>query len=190
MLLFYRMADTRTNVQVIYKQVPDGMPDAKRDFEIRSTTIDIGNINLNANEVFVRMLYVSVDPYLRTRMRNPAIPSYRPALVPGEPMEGYILAEILKSNDPNYKAGDLVTGFGRWEQYTVLQTSTIKKIPDGRNPKIPLSFHLSVLGTIGITAYVGLHKICEPLTPGQTLYVSAAAGAVGQVVGQYAKSLG
>jgi len=91
--------------------------------------------------------------------------------------------------------GDVVAGFLEWAEYSVHYPdqptiAPLKKIPNPRNAAVPLSNYLGVLGMPGITAYSGLHKICEPLTAGQTLYVSAAAGAVGQVVGQYGKALG
>jgi len=92
-----------------------------------------------------------------------------------------------------------VVTFASWEEYTVVDAGeggrfAVKVIPDARKSQIPLSYYLGVLGMPGFTAYIGLHKICEPLKrpdgKQQTIYVSAAAGAVGQVVGQYAKSLG
>jgi len=183
------------NTQVIYKQVPTGLPNPDQDFEIKKTTITLKDVVLKANEILVKTLFASVDPYMRVRMRDPSVPSYLPAFIPGQPMNGAIVAEVLRSTDSKFIQGDIVVAFGNWEEYNVLSTADagffgVEKIPDARSGKYPLSNLLGVLGVTGLTAYVGLHKICEPLTPGQTLYVSAAAGAVGQVVGQYGKSLG
>lgn len=185
----------KTNTQVIYKQVPNGLPNADKDFEIKKVPIVLKDVELKANEILVRTLYASVDPYMRARMRDPSIKSYFPAATPGKPMNGGVVAEVLRSTDAKYAEGDIVVAFANWEEYTVLSTvsaglSGIQKIPGARSAKYPLSYLVGVLGMPGLTAYVGLHKICEPLTAGQTLYVSAASGAVGQVVGQYAKSLG
>jgi NADPH-dependent curcumin reductase CurA len=187
----------KTNVQVIYKRIPEGLPSVEKDFEIKKSTIVLKDVVLKPNEVLVRTLYASVDPYMRGRMRDPSVKSYFPAAVPGAPMTGGIIAEVLRSTDDKVVAGDVVLAFGSWEEYSVISTaavpgspSGVKKIPGGRDSKVPLSYFLGVLGMPGLTAYVGLHKICEPLTAGQTLYVSAASGAVGQVVGQYGKSLG
>jgi len=185
----------KTNVQVIYKQIPQGLPDPDKDFEIKKTTIVIKDVELKPNQVLVRTLYASVDPYMRARMRDPSIQSYFPAAIPGQPMQGGVVAEIVKSTDPKFSVGDIVVSFGNWEQYSVMSTDSkafggVQKVPGGRSSKVPLSYLLGVLGMPGLTAYIGLHKICEPLTAGQTLYVSAASGAVGQVVGQYGKSLG
>ena len=183
---------SKSNIQVIYKQIPKGLPDPDKDFEIKKSTIVVEDVQLKENEVLVRTLYASVDPYMRMRMRDIEQKSYFSPAIPGKPMQGGVVAEVVKSNDSKYAVGDVVLGFGNWEEYAVTSAAfgRLKKIPDGRNSKVPLSYFLGVLGMPGMTAYVGLHKICEPLTPGQTLYVSAASGAVGQVVGQYAKSLG
>jgi len=183
-----------TNVQVIYKQIPVGFPSPTETFEIKKSTIVPKDVVLNTNDILIRVLYASVDPYMRARMRDVSIKSYFPALVPGKPMQGGIIGEVVKSADPAYVEGDVVLTFGNWEQYTVINSSTalsgVKKIPNAKNSPVPVSYYLGVLGMPGLTAYIGLHKICEPLTPGQTLYVSAASGAVGQVVGQYGKALG
>jgi NADPH-dependent curcumin reductase CurA len=194
------MSSIKTNTQVIYKQIPAGLPVPNKDFEINKSTIDLDGLELKPNQLLIRNLYLSVDPYMRARMRDPKIKSYSPAVIPGQPMNGGVVAEIIKSTDAKYAAGEIIVGFANWEEYTVIDTSGAaasgfgsKVIPGARENKIPLSYYLGVLGMPGLTAYIGLHKICQPLKSNekqQTLYVSAAAGAVGQVVGQYGKSLG
>jgi len=181
-----------TNTQVLYKNVPKGLPNADQDFEVAKQSIDLDNVTLKENELLIKTLYISVDPYMRGRMRDPSIKSYFAAAETGKPFSGGVIGEILKSTDPKFPVGEIIIGFGTWEEYAILSTQgpLTKLIPGGRTSKVPLSYFLGVLGMPGLTAYIGLHKICEPLTSGQTLYVSAASGAVGQVVGQYAKSLG
>jgi NADPH-dependent curcumin reductase CurA len=98
----------------------------------------------------------------------------------------------MASTDSRFVKGDVVVSFSTWEEYSIVSTKAeglagTVKIPNSRSSPVPLSYYLGVLGMPGLTAYVGLHKICEPLTAGQTLYVSAASGAVGQVVGKKEK---
>jgi NADPH-dependent curcumin reductase CurA len=100
----------------------------------------------------------------------------------------------MASTDSRFVKGDVVVSFSTWEEYSIVSTKAeglagTVKIPNSRSSPVPLSYYLGVLGMPGLTAYVGLHKICEPLTAGQTLYVSAASGAVGQVVGKKEKNL-
>jgi NADPH-dependent curcumin reductase CurA len=182
----------KTNTQVIYKQVPKGLPNADTDFTTKKGSIVPKEVELKSNEVLIRTLYLSVDPYMRGRMRDPSIKSYFPAAETGKPFSGGAVGEVLKSADPKYKEGDIIVCMAPWEEYAVVSTKgpMTQVIPNARSSKVPLSYYLGVLGMPGLTAYIGLHKICEPFVAGQTLYVSAASGAVGQVVGQYAKSLG
>lgn len=186
----------KRNVEIIFKAIPKGLPDPATTFEIRKGTIDLKKVELKKNEVLLKSLYASVDPYMRARLRDSSIKSYFPAATLGEPMQGGMVAEIAQSNNPDYAVGDIVTaGLSKWAEYSIANpadpsTGGLRKVPNGRKSPLPLSYYLGVLGMPGMTAYIGLHKICKPLTPGQTLYVSGAAGAVGQVVGQYGKALG
>jgi len=182
------------NVEIFFKEIPKGLPDPSRTFEIRKGTIDLERVELKEGEVLIKTLYASVDPYMRARLRDPSIQSYFPAVVVGERMAGGVVAEVVKSNNPGFTAGNIVAGMGDWAEYSVSKPGndmrSLQKIPNAKQSPLPLSYHLGLFGIPGITAYVGLHKICNNLTPGKTLYVSAASGAVGQVVGQYAKALG
>ena len=184
----------KRNIEIIFKQIPKGMPNPSTDFEIRKGTIDVDNVNLKEHEIVVRSLWASVDPYMRGRLRDPSIQNYSPAVPVGEPMTGGVVAEVVRSNSPEFQVGDVVYGMSNWAEYSILNTKSPlhgpKTIPNGRNSPLPLSYFVGLFGMPGLTAYIGLHKICQPLTAGQTLYVSAAAGAVGQVVGQYGKALG
>ncbi|KAK9759723.1 hypothetical protein K7432_016987 [Basidiobolus ranarum] len=100
------------------------------------------------------------------------------------------VSEVIKSKNPEYKEGDIVTGMIGWENYTVISGGKdLRKIEGARESSIPLSYYLGVLGMPGMTAYAGLFKIGEP-KEGETIFISAASGAVGQVVGQIAKVKG
>ena len=135
-------------------------------------------------EVLVRNLYLSLDPYMRMRMNEGK--SYAPPVEIGEVMVGGTIAEVAESNDPRFKAGDIVGARAGWQRFAAVGGGTLRKI-DTRGA--PLSAALSVVGMPGVTAWYGLLKIGEP-KPGETVVVSAASGAVGSVVGQIARLKG
>ena len=139
--------------------------------------------------VLIRNLYMSVAPYMRGRMTKTK--SYIPPFQIGEPLQAGMVGEVYESRNPNFKRGEIVSGMLNWEEYTLtngldLSGSKFRKI----DPTIaPLSYHLGILGMPGMTAWVGTKGICEAKS-GETLFVSAASGAVGSVVGQIGKNLG
>ncbi|OXA58438.1 2-alkenal reductase (NADP(+)-dependent) [Folsomia candida] len=182
------------NTQVIYTKIPTGLPNPSETFEIKKVAFDPKNVVVPDGHLLVKTLFLSVDPYMRARMRKPEVQSYFPAAQVGKSFMGGAVVEVIRSGDSKFKDGQVLVTFSPWEEYVVIPAvspmGNIVTIPNPRESKVPLSYYLGVLGMPGLTAYIGLHKFCEPLTPGQTLYVSAAAGAVGQVVGQYAKALG
>ena len=137
-----------------------------------------------AGEVLLRTLYLSLDPYMRGRMSEAK--SYAQPTRIGDVMIGEVVAEVVSSNDPSLAAGDTVLARVGWQEYGVLPAKGLIKV-DG--DKASLSHYLGVLGMPGMTAYFALLDIGKP-KPGQTVLVSAAAGAVGQVVGQIAKLKG
>jgi len=135
-------------------------------------------------EFLVRSLYLSVDPYMRGRMN--AGRSYAPAVEIGAVMVGGGVGEVIESNHPGYKTGEIVTLMTGWQEYTISNGRGARKV----DPALaPISTALGVLGMTGLTAYFGLLEICQP-KPGETVVVSGAAGAVGSVVGQIAKIKG
>ena len=135
-------------------------------------------------EVLVRNRFLSLDPYMRMRMSDQ--PSYAPKVELGEVMVGGAVAEVVESRSPRLSTGDRITGATGWQLYSALPAQRVRKI---ENPVAPLSAYLGVLGMPGVTAWVGLHLL-GALEAGQTLVVSAAAGAVGSVVGQIARMRG
>ncbi|ELY46645.1 NADP-dependent oxidoreductase [Natronorubrum sulfidifaciens] len=136
------------------------------------------------NEVLVRTLYQSVDPYMRGRMRDAE--SYAEPWTVGEPMRAGVVGEVLESNAAAFSTGDIVTGDLLWAEHAVADAGELRQI----HPEYgPISTGLGVLGMPGVTAYFGLLDVAEP-TPGDTVVVSAAAGAVGSVVGQLAQLSG
>jgi NADPH-dependent curcumin reductase CurA len=135
-------------------------------------------------EFGVRVIYMSVDPYMRGRMNDAA--SCAAAVQLGEVMGGGAVGKIISSNNSNFKEGDIVQGPFGWQEYAIANGQGVRKI----DPSLaPISTSLGVLGMPGLTAYFGLLDICNP-KPGETVVVSGAAGAVGSLVGQIAKIKG
>ncbi|KAK9667622.1 hypothetical protein K7432_017591 [Basidiobolus ranarum] len=181
---------TSNNTQIIFKHIPEDMPVLGKHIELVTKEFDANSVILNQNDVLLRNLYMSVDPYMRGRMRPAGTKSYIPAFTLGEVMQAEGVSEVIKSKNSEYKEGDIVTGMIGWENCTIIPGGKdLRKIEDARKSPIPLSYYLGVLGTPGMTAYSGLFKIGEP-KEGETIFISAASGAVGQVVGQIAKVKG
>ncbi|MDZ7642876.1 MAG: NADP-dependent oxidoreductase [Woeseiaceae bacterium] len=132
-------------------------------------------------EVLVRNVYLSVDPYMRGRMDD--VKSYVPPFQVGEVLEAGVVGQVIASRNESFAEGDYVSGMLGWENYSVTDGNGLHKIPSG---PAPLSYHLGILGMPGMTAWIGLMKIAAA-KPDETVFVSAASGAVGSIVGQLAK---
>ena len=134
--------------------------------------------------VALETLYLSLDPYMRGRMND--APSYVPPLQLGEVITGGTVGEVIASKSENFAKGDIVVGYGGWQEFFRLPAGEVRKV----DPSIaPISTALGVLGMPGHTAYGGLSEIGKP-KDGETLVVSAASGAVGAIVGQIGKIKG
>jgi NADPH-dependent curcumin reductase CurA len=158
---------------------PEGMPQAS-DFAVE----DVDVPEPGPGEVLVRTLYVSVDPYQRGRMSQRR--SYARSLEVGEVMTAQAVGEVVESRDPRFAPGDIVVGQLGWQEHAVERAGSLRKF----DPQVaPLTAALHVLGTTGLTAWFGLFDVGKPL-PGDTVVVSGAAGAVGQIAGQLARIAG
>jgi len=133
-------------------------------------------------EVLVRARYISLDAANRAWMQGA---TYRSALEQGQVMAGGALAEVIESKAPGFAPGELVFAETGWQEWAVLPAKALAKAP----ALTPASHLLSVYGVTGLTAYLGLLRCGDP-KPGETVVVSAAAGAVGSMVGQIAKLKG
>ncbi|APH07171.1 NADP-dependent oxidoreductase [Bacillus weihaiensis] len=155
------------------------MPDESTfQFEER----EIGEVK--DGEILLKTLYVSVDPYMRGRMREGK--SYIEPFQLGKFIEGGSIGEVVESKSEQYKVGDVVIGGFGWQTYYKAGEKEVRKI----DPALaPVSTHLGVLGMTGLTAYFGLLDIGKP-KEGETVVISGAAGAVGSIVGQIAKIKG
>jgi hypothetical protein len=135
-------------------------------------------------EILLKTIYISVDPYLRGRMRDEE--SYIEPFKLNEPIESGIIAEVIESKNPNFSKGEYVNGMLKWKEFQTSPGTGLNKV---NKELAPLTAFLGVLGLTGITAYLGLEKIGK-LKEGETLLVSGASGAVGSVVGQIGKIKG
>jgi NADPH-dependent curcumin reductase CurA len=166
--------------EIRLKSRPVGMP-AHEHFEL--ATVELGAPG--AGEVLVKNHYMSVDPYMRGRMYDR--PSYVPPFQVGEALQGGAVGEVIASNDPSLKPGDLVNSMFGWREAYVAPAGALTKLPS--IPGVPVQAFLGVLGMPGLTAYSGLLEIGQP-KEGDTVFVSGGAGAVGSVVAQIAKIKG
>jgi NADPH-dependent curcumin reductase len=150
------------------------------NFRIEETAVPA----LGEGEIRVRNKYLSLDPYMRGRMNDAK--SYAMPQMLNETMGGAAVGEVVESRSNQFTVGDSVRGMLGWAEYAVSKPEGIAKVDAGR---IPLSAYLGVVGMPGMTAWYGFNKIMEPKA-GETVVVSAAAGAVGSVVGQLARAKG
>ncbi len=158
---------------------PTGTPTADC-FELEETAVAAPG----PGEVLVETLFLSVDPYMRGRMRGGE--SYADPWAVGESMRARCVAEVVESNAPALSPGDTVLGNLYWADYATVDATDVEVIDTG---DAPASTALHVLGMPGRTAYGGTVHVGE-VEPGDTVVVSAAAGAVGSVVGQIARIAG
>lgn len=173
---------TLTNRQILLASRPAGEPTVD-NFKLVETPVP----ELQDGQVLVRHHYLSLDPYMRSRMNEGK--SYAQPQPLGEVMIGGTVGEVVQSRNPNFQVGDKVVGMGGWQEYAVVdahQRGVLQKVD---TTHIPLSAYLGAVGMPGVTAWYGLVKIIEPKA-GETVVVSAASGAVGGVVGQLAKVRG
>ncbi|KAJ0972967.1 hypothetical protein J5N97_020926 [Dioscorea zingiberensis] len=142
-----------------------------------------------SNALLLKNLYLSCDPYMRNLMSKLDEPSYIDNFLPGSVIRGFGVSRVLDSGHSDFKAGDYVWGVTGWEEYTLItDTQSLFKIPIF-TADIPLSYYTGLLGMPGFTAYVGFYEVCSP-KKGEYVFISAASGAVGQLVGQFAKLMG
>lgn len=165
------------SLQIELASRPEGKPDAKN---FRSRTVELAPIG--DGEILVRNHWMSVDPYMRGRMK--AGESYVGAFEIDKPLEGGCIGEVVQSRHPGFNEGQFVLGQMGWRQFWKSDGQGVQVVdPD----LAPLQAYLGVLGMTGMTAWVGLNKIAR-LKPHSTVFVSAASGAVGSIVCQLAKA--
>jgi len=139
-------------------------------------------------QILCRNLFVSLDAGFRNWMDADSGDNVLPAMPLDAPVMGLTLSRVLESRHADYQPGDLLMARFAWEECTVSDAGDfISRLPP--EPELPLSYYLGVLGDTGLSAYFGLHDYGR-IQPGETVLVSAAAGAVGSIAGQIARLLG
>ncbi|CAF0771417.1 unnamed protein product [Adineta steineri] len=181
------------NAAVIFAEVPSGELQADKHIKyIEDRTIDLNTINTQGG-VITKNLVVSIDPYMRRRMRAADLKSYLPPFKLNQPLTNFIVGKIIKSNNNKYKVGQFVYGNGGYEEYTVHfkdQAETLRILSDEElKLDLPLTTWVGAAGMTGQTAFYGLYHIGQP-KKGETIFITGASGAVGQLVGQFAKREG
>jgi len=168
-----------TNRRVTLAARPDGLP-KESDFALDQVDVP----GPKSGEVLVRIHAVSVDPYQRGRMSEAR--SYAKPLQLGDVITSQSVGEVMESNDGRFSPGDLVVGQLGWQEYAVARGGSLRLVPHGLDPP---TLALHAVGATGLTAYFGLFDVGRPRA-GDTVVVSGAAGAVGQIAGQLAKLAG
>ena len=170
---------TQINRSIVLASRPDGPP-SPANFRLEESAIPVPA----EGQVLLRTVYLSLDPYMRGRMSDAT--SYAANVALDAVMVGQTVARVIESKHPGYKPGDWVLAGGGWQDYAVLDGSSLRLLGDA--PDYP-SYALGVAGMPGFTAYIGLLEIGQP-KPGETLVVAAATGPVGATVGQIGKREG
>lgn len=167
------------NREIILASRPNSMPNLS-NFALRERHLP----NLKQNEVLIRSLYLSVDPYMRGRMGGRL--SSHPPFELNECLTGKVIGKIVESKNPLFKVGDVVKGRMGWADYSIANGLELEKI---NFDNFHLTAALNALGSPGMTAYFGILDLGQPKID-ETVAISGAAGAVGMIVGQIAKIKG
>lgn len=178
------------NKTFIFKKVPKGFPVPGQDLVTEDRPIDLDAVPQGG--LVLQNFVTSFDPYMRGRMRDASIKSYSAAFELDKPVNSSCISKVLKSDSPDFKEGDLVSAFVDIAEYAYASKEVIagKRVFKIHNPhNLDLALFVGQLGMPGLTAYSSLYKIGKP-KKGETIFISSAAGAVGQIVGQLAKHEG
>ena len=177
------------NKGVIFKQVPSALPIAGEHLVVETREFNINQVP-PAGGITTKNFYASFDPYQRSRMRDPTKKSYSPPFELGKPITNNSVSRVLRSDSAKFKAGDIIYGNIPTEEYSVVPREIMDTMKKIENPySLDLMHFLGSLGMPGLTAYSSLYEIGKPIK-GETIFISAASGAVGQLVGQLAKHEG
>lgn len=175
------------NKGLIFKSVPEGWPKPGENLAIETREFDLDTAPPSGG-ITTKNYHVSFDPYQRGRMRAPGKKSYSPPFELGKAITNSAVAKVLKSDLSKFQEGDLITGMLPTEEYSAISGEVANNMcrklenPYDLDPRL----FIGALGMPGLTAYSSFYAIGQP-KKGETIFVSAASGAVGQIVGQLAK---
>ena len=176
------------NQALIFKKVPNGFPVPGQDLTVETLPFEASPPH---GGLLVELLYTSFDPYLRGRMRDPSVKSYNMPFELNKPIDSGSVGKVLQSDNKEYEEGDLVLGRLPVQRYVAVtkdQMNTVRKLHNPLGIE-DIRLFLGPLGMPGLTAYSSLYDIGKP-KKGEVIFISAASGAVGAVVGQLAKREG
>ncbi|KAJ0495930.1 putative oxidoreductase [Helianthus annuus] len=177
-----------TNKFITIKATIDGEPQ-ESDFELKIEPFSL-SVKPGSNDVIIKNLYISIDPYQINRMKTVSssqkTSKFSTQIAPGEVIDAYGVGKVVASGNPKFEKDDYVVGLISWGEYSISHGFILNKLD---LMGFPLSYHVGLLGLSGLTAYAGFIEICKP-KKGEKVFVSAASGSVGNLVGQYAKTLG
>jgi NADPH-dependent curcumin reductase CurA len=179
------------NKGIIFKKVPEGWPVVGQDIAVETRDIDLDQ-KLPEGSILVKNFYASFDPYQRGRMRAPDAKSYSPPFELGKPITNKSIFKVIKSASSSFKEGEVLISQGVTpiEEYSVFDKDTVATFNKLHNPyNLDTKHFLGALGMPGLTAWSSFYEIGVP-KKGETIFISAASGAVGQLVGQLAKHEG
>ncbi|THF91212.1 MAG: NADP-dependent oxidoreductase, partial [Sulfitobacter sp. SK025] len=170
------------NRQLCLESRPMGVP-SEDNIRLRCTSL----CRPGPGQVLIQNLYLSMDPAIRGWMSEK--PSYMAPIELGEPVRGSTLGRVVESAHPDFQIGDIAFGLAcnAWEDFSLTPAEQLVRIP--ANPPFPLSYYLSIFSPVGLTPYFGVLDIAKA-KPGDTMLISAAAGAVGSLAGQIARIAG
>lgn len=182
------------NKQLIFTQHPTGFPVPGTHLKVISSEIDLEAAPPEGG-MLLKINYVGYDPYMRGRMR-PSGPGYTSGFVLNEPIYNYGISTVISSSCGRFKKGDILLGTTNFAEYMIVDKERAEKGEQEHGFDVlhnPLGLDIKVflgpLGMSGLTAYSSLFEIGQP-KKGEVIFISAASGAVGQVVGQLAKREG
>ncbi|KAK0834325.1 hypothetical protein LTR03_014387 [Friedmanniomyces endolithicus] len=184
------------NLSLIFKCVPDGLPIPGKHLVVEDRP---SNISRAPDGGFVtRNLYCSLDPYMRLMLIESSTRHYRRPFVLGQPIRSLSVAEVIASSHPDFPTGSMIRASLPIQQYSVVtnedpsmlggatSNGSIRVLPQSLSPLMCPPFWIGPLGMPGLTAFSSIYEIGR-IQPGETIFISAAAGAVGQIVGQICK---
>jgi NADPH-dependent curcumin reductase CurA len=176
------MSQSSTCRRIVLASRPQGLP-SRDNFRVDSATLP----ELNDGEMLIANRLLSIDPAIRGFLDDR--PSYLPPVAIGEAVRGMTLGKVVRSRNSAFAEGSHVRALAAWEEFSVLPRNALGLEAVTTAPGVALEHYMGALGATGLTAWIGLMEIGH-IVPGETVLVSAAAGAVGHVAGQIAKLKG
>lgn len=184
------MARRQVHNRLYSLEIASNIPLVGKHIQVQTREFDLEQ-NPPEGGFTAKVNYISFDPYQRGRMRRPEIKSYAPPFELNKPVTNSGIVTVLKSSNPGFKPGDIVhMGLTYTEEYSIIDATAAKGAKVLDNPyNLDPKLFIGALGMAGLTAYSSFYAIGQP-QKGETIFISAASGAVGQLVGQLAKHEG